>query len=681
MASVSDVRVGNCSGFYGDRLSAMREMLEGGPLDYLTGDYLAELTMLILGKDRIKDPTTGYAKTFLRQLAGCLRLARQRGVRIVANAGGLNPAGLAARIRDLDPGVRVAHVEGDDLLASAASLGWEGALTANAYLGAFGIAEALRGGAEVVVTGRVTDASLTLGPAIASFGWRRDDYDRLAAGVVTGHILECGAQATGGNFAGFTGIDRTRPLGFPLAEIASDGTAIITKHPGTGGAVTVDTVTAQLVYEVDGPRYLNPDVTARLDTVRLAQAGPDRVSVTGVRGEPPPPTTKVALNHLGGYRNTVEFVLTGLDIDEKATWLRDQLTARLDAARAADAARSADAARTSDGVRPADAARSADGVRDAGGARQDPAAGGRRGPAEVTWELVRTDRADPVTEAEAAALLRCHVKDADPAVAGRAFSGAAVELALASYPGFHVTAPPGEATAFGVYRAAYLPQAEVPHVAVLPDGSRVPIPPPPGAHHPTNPINPAYVERGETARAVDKSDLDAAADLRSPSARPVGKSDESVLSAGVGASGGEPAPGSGSSPATGWPASSAGTRRVALGRVVFARSGDKGGSANVGVWVPAGHPRREAAFEWLMGWLDAGAVRRLLPETGGLPVAVHPLPNLAAVNIVVDGLLGEGVAASTRFDPQAKAVGEWLRARHADVPEELIPAEQVKEGA
>ncbi|MBO3738690.1 acyclic terpene utilization AtuA family protein [Actinoplanes flavus] len=565
------IRIGNCSGFYGDRFSAMSEMLEGGPLDYLTGDYLAELTMLILGRDRRKDPSLGYAKTFLRQLAGCLGLARQRGVRIVTNAGGLNPAGLAQAVRDLarEQGIdlAVAHVRGDDLIGRATEHGWPGALTANAYLGAFGIADALTAGADIVVTGRVTDASLTLGPAIAEFGWGRTDFDLLAAGVVAGHVLECGTQATGGNFSGFATIDTTRPLGFPLAEISADGTAVITKHPGTGGAVTVDTVTAQLVYEVGGPHYANPDVTARLDTVALRQAGPDRVVITSVRGAAPPPATKIALNSAGGWRNSVEFVLTGLDIEDKEHWVRRQMTGALS-------------------VRP---------------------------PAEITWDLARTDHADPVTEAAASAVLRCHVKDPDPDVVGRAFSSAAVELALASYPGFHVTAPPGPGTPFGIYRAAYLPQEDVPHVVVRPDGTTVDIAPPPVT-------------------------ADLPAEVVAGSAR-----------------------------TSGWL-----EVRAPLGRLVFARSGDKGGTANVGVWIPVGHPRRAEAFAWLRGWLTPAEVARLLPESAGLGIDVFALPNLCAVNIVIDGLLGDGVASSTRFDPQAKAVGEWLRARVVNLPKEFL---------
>ncbi|MGB3284512.1 acyclic terpene utilization AtuA family protein, partial [Mycolicibacter algericus] len=429
------VRIGNCSGFYGDRHAAMHEMLTGGDLDYLTGDYLAELTMLILGRDRLKHPERGYAKTFLTQLEQCLGIARDQGVRIVANAGGLNPAGLADAVRELAGRlaipVRVAHVEGDDLLPRATELGLGTPLTANAYLGGWGIAECLAGGADVVITGRVTDASLTVGPAAAHFGWARTDYDRLAGAVVAGHVTECGIQASGGNYAFFTEIPTEQLLhpGFPLAEIHADGSSVITKHPGTGGLVSADTVTAQLLYEVTGARYANPDVTARIDSIELSPDGPDRVRISGVTGEPPPPTCKVSLNSIGGFRNSTTFVLTGLDIEAKAELVRTQLEAAL-----------------------------------------------RVRPAELQWTLARTDHPDADTEETASALLHCVVRDPDPANVGRKFSAAGVELALASYPGFCVTAPPGDGQVYGVFTPGYVDATAVPHVAVHADGTRVDIP-------------------------------------------------------------------------------------------------------------------------------------------------------------------------------------------------------------
>jgi hypothetical protein len=554
------LRIGNASGFYGDRFTAWREMLDGGELDVLTGDYLAELTMLILGRDRAKDAASGYAKTFLRQLEQSLGTALDRGVKIVTNAGGLNPAGLAEALRALGLPAKIGVVEGDDVTDR-----FPPALTANAYLGAFGIAECLRAGADIVVTGRVTDASLVVGPAIAHFGWSREDLDRLAGATVAGHVLECGAQATGGNFAFFTELpDGGRRPGFPIAELHADGSAVITKHPGTGGAVTSETVTAQLLYEIGAPAYLGPDVVAHFDTIRLADDGPDRVLVSGVRGSEPPPTLKVGVSTLAGYRNAMTFVLCGVDIEAKAALVRAQLE---------------------DAV-------GADGLE---------------------FTLARTDHPDAGTEETASALLHVQVADADARRAGRTFSQAAVELALASYPGFTLTGPPGDATPVGVFTGEFVPQGSVAHTAVLPSGERVPVDPPK--------IDP-------TSRTLWASD-------------PAGTTTSRTLGRA--------------------------TRRAPLGTVVGVRSGDKGGDANLGVWA-----RGDAGFDWLLGYLTVERLSELLPETAALTIDRYELPNLRALNFVVHGLLGRGVAASTRFDPQAKALGEWLRSRLVDVPEELL---------
>ncbi|MEX3770023.1 acyclic terpene utilization AtuA family protein, partial [Mycolicibacterium fortuitum] len=455
------VRIGNCSGFYGDRLSAMHDMLTGGELDYLTGDYLAELTMLILARDRAKNPDRGYAKTFLTQLEQSLGLALDKGVKIVANAGGLNPAGLATAVRALAErlglDVNVAHVEGDDLVGRASELGLGTPLAANAYLGAWGIVECLNSGADIVVTGRVTDASVIVGPAAAHFGWSRTDYDALAGAVAAGHVIECGTQATGGNYSFFGEIpDLARP-GFPIAEIAADGSSVITKHAGTGGQVSVGTVTAQLLYEITGARYANPDVTLRVDSLQLSPDGDDRVRISGVTGEAPPPTLKVSCNSIGGFRNAATFVLTGLDIEAKAALVRSQLEAGLKAR-----------------------------------------------PAELVWTLARTDHPDADTEEAASALLHCVVRDPDPNMVGRQFSSAGVELALASYPGFTTTAPPGEGQIYGVFVPGYVDATEVPHIAVHADGTRIGIEPA-AETQPLAPVSdpdlPEALPAGSTRRA------------------------------------------------------------------------------------------------------------------------------------------------------------------------------------
>lgn len=558
------LRIANCSGFYGDRLSAAREMVEGGPIDVLTGDWLAELTMLILAGNRLKG-RPGYAPTFLKQLEQVLGTCLDNGIKIVSNAGGLDPAGCAAAVAELAArlGLRpkVAHVTGDDLTGRDLDLVNADTgekldatpLTANAYLGGRPIAAALSAGADVVVTGRVTDAALVTGPGIWRYGWRPHDLDALAGSVVAGHIIECGCQATGGNYAFFQEVPDLAHCGFPIAELHADGSSVITKHPGTGGQVTVGTVTAQLLYEIGSPRYLGPDVVARFDTVELTQEAPDRVRVSGAAGEPPPGTLKVAVNHLGGFRNTMTLVLTGLDLEAKAKLAE-----------------------------------------------------------EAIWARVPRDSFDEVHVSFDPPLLRITVMDADQRRAGRVFSSAVVETGLASYPGFYGLTPPGDATPYGVYWPVLIPAGEV-HPEVFLDGRPVEAPP--------QPLGATAPEHGTA----------------SPGPSPSPRHDDKP------------------------------TVRAPLGRIAGARSGDKGGNANLGVWV-----RTEDEYAWLAVHLTADRLRRLLPHLADLRIDRYELPNLKALNFVVHGLLGRGVAASPRLDAQAKALGEELRAQPVDLPERFL---------
>ncbi len=588
------VRIANCSGFYGDRLAAAREMLDQGssPVDVLTGDYLAELTMLILWKARRKDPGLGYATTFLRQMEDVLGTCLERGVKVVANAGGLNPEGLAGKLAELSGrlglNARVAYITGDDLAPVIGDLQAAGhelantdtglplakadlpVVTANAYLGGWGITAALQAGADVVVCPRVTDASLVTGPAAWWHGWRRDDWDALAGAVAAGHVIECGPQATGGNYSFPAEITDRRYPGFPIAEVAADGSSVITKHDGTGGLVSVGTVTAQLLYEIGDPAYLNPDVVAHFDTIRLAQDGPDRVALTGTRGSAPPDTLKVALNMLGGYRNTTTMVLTGLDIEEKAEHATALLTEVL------------------------------------GGTGQFD---------EFDVRLLRFDHPDAPVNEQATAHLRITVKDQDERKVGRAFSNAATELALAGYAGFHTTAPPAAASAFGVYWPALIPAGLVIQAVHLPDGKTQVV------RHQEHPDQaPATLQAGSV-----------------PDAAPPG-------------------------PDTAGP-----TENIPLGRLCGARSGDKGGDANVGLWAVS--PR---AYAWLRGYLTADRLAGLLTEAAALPVERYELPNLLALNFVIHGLLAPGVSGTTRPDAQAKGLGEYLRSRLVPVPSGLL---------
>ncbi|MCG8456423.1 MAG: DUF1446 domain-containing protein [Holophagales bacterium] len=592
------LRIGNCSGFYGDRLSAAREMVEGGPIDVLTGDYLAELTLMILHKDRRNDPRLGFAKTFPAQLRQVAATCLERGIRIVVNAGGLNPAGCADACRDvyaqLGLEARVAHLEGDDLLPRLDELrivampfeppagGAETEspnpldsgtqiLTANAYLGAWGIAAALEHGADLVICPRVTDAALVVGPAAWRFGWARDDWHRLAGATVAGHILECGAQATGGNYAFFRRVEGLERTGFPLAEIAEDGSCVITKHPGTGGEVSIGTVTAQLLYEIGGPRYASPDVIARFDTARLEQVGPDRVRVHGVRGGPPPPTTKVCLNYQGGYRNSVTFLLGGLDLEAKAKLAERTLWASL---------------------------------------------GGRESFAESRVTLQKAEPEATGLDASFSSLT-VSVKDPDGKKVGRRFSSAAVELALASYPGFNLAAPPGKERPFGIYRPLLVPTAAIEQRLVLADRSHR-IDNTPGTEPEPDPPEDGGPESGGLPTPIENP-----------------------------------------------------TRLAPLGHIAGARSGDKGGDANLGVWVAS-----DEAYRWLRAYLTVERLRQLLPEARELTVHRYPFPNLRALNFVLHGFLGDGVAASLAIDAQAKGLGEYLRAKVVPVPESLLGPER-----
>jgi hypothetical protein len=599
--------VANCSGFYGDRLAAAREQVEGGPIDVLTGDWLAELTMLLLARQRAKDPRGGYARTFLAQMEQVLGTCLERGIKVVSNAGGLDPAGCADALRGIAGSLglapRIAMVEGDDLLPRLDELRAGGEplanldtgealdalgvelLTANAYLGGAGIAAGLAAGADVVITGRVTDAALVVGPGIWRFGWAADAWDALAGAVVAGHVIECGAQATGGNYSFFEEVPGIERCAFPLAELYDDGSSVITKHPGTGGLVSTGTVTAQLLYEIAEPAYANPDVIARFDTIHLEPDGPDRVRISGARGEPAPERLKVSGNYLGGFRNSMTLVLTGLDVEAKAAVAERVLWAAVP--------------------------------------------GGRESFDEVTVDLLRHDRPDAPSNDEATALLRITVVGREEGRVGRAFSRAAVETALASYPGFFATSPPGGASSFGVYWPTTVASSLVTQRVTL-DGELV-----------------AELPGGSAAASASTDPTSATA-----TASPIRAWQENHGSSGK------------TLPRTDWGV----TRRAPLGLVAGGRSGDKGGNANIGLWA-----RSDEAYAWLREALSVDVLRGLLgAEAAELAIDRYELPNLRALNFVVHGILGRGVAASTRTDAQAKGLAEYVRSRHLDIPEALL---------
>lgn len=578
------VRIGNGSGFYGDRFSAFEEMVDAG-VDVVTGDYLAELTMLILARQKAKDPESGYARTFLSQLRRSLQKIVETDTRVVVNAGGMNPAGLARAVRDVaaEAGldVTVAHVDGDDLTDRADGLGLGSPLAANAYLGGVGITEALSQGARVVVTGRVTDAALVTGTAAWFHGWKRDEYDKLAGAMAAGHVIECGMQATGGNYAFFQEIPSMLRLGFPIAEIAADGSSILTKPAGTGGAVTAETIVSQLLYEVGGARYAGPDATLRLDSITLTDLGDDRVRMSGVQGEAPPPQVKVSVTEIGGFRQEITVLLTGLDPEAKAELVRTQFDDAL-------------------------------------------AWAGLPVPQSMEWTLARTDHADGAAQEEATARLTLVARDENPKTVGRAFSSLLVEFALGSIPGFFSAGPPGEATVYGRFRPEYVDQS-VPGHRVHIGETTVEIAPP------------------QDVRALEPTPLD----------------EHSPAPSGAAAT-------AATTPAPEAAAGDSGMVTLPLGRLFGGRSGDKGGTANVGLWA-----RTDDAWDWLREEITSDRFRELLPEFAGLAIDRVELPNLRALNFVAHDALGEGVAFGARFDPQAKGIAEWLRARHITVPAAL----------
>ncbi len=586
MAPQEKLIIANCSGYLGDKLSAAKELVEGGEIHVLTGDYLAELTMALLFRMKMKAPEKGYATTFLKQMNDVMGPCMDKNIKIVANAGGLNPRGLAAELekaaRELGLHPKIAYIEGDDLLPRIEDLQAQGEtfthldkgislkdagaipITANAYLGGWGVTRALNEGADIVIGGRLADAALVSGPAAWKFGWREDDWDRLAGAYVAGHIIECGAQATGGNYSFIEEVPSFKNVGYPMAEVHADGSFVITKHPNTGGLVSVGTVTAQLLYEIREPAYLTPDVKARFDTINIFQQGSDRVLIEGVKGQPPTDSAKVCINNLFGYRNSMTVVLTGLDIEKKAQIVEDTIFDLL---------------------------------------------GGKDQFAVAAVQLIRIDREDPTHIDEACAHLKISLIDPDQKKVGKLFSAKLVEMALSSIPGFTMTSPPADAT-------------------------------PALQHWPTLVSNKwleqkVYLDGREFAVKPTGSYPDAG-DISPKETKLVDVPLENL-------------------------------KKIHFGRLFATRSGDKGGNANLGVWA-----KNIEAYSFLNQFLTVEKLKELLPDMKQFDIERYDLPNLLAVNFYIKGVLGEGVAASVRNDPQAKTLGEYLRAKIIEAPESIL---------
>ena len=582
------IKIGNCSGYYGDKLSAAKDMVEGGPIDVLTGDYLAELTMTILFNQKLqRGEDKGYVGTFLKQIKDVAETCKKNNIKIVTNAGGLNPSSMANEIinilKEMSIDLKVAYIDGDDLMPRLEELKDQGEtfvnidkntnldstehnlLTANAYLGAWGIKEALDEGADIVVCPRVTDAAVVIGPAAWKFKWKRTDFDELAGALAAGHIIECGCQATGGNYSFFEEVPSFINVGYPIAEIESDGSFTITKHPGTGGLVSVGTVTAQLLYEISSPAYINPDVISHFDTLEINQIGPHRVRVSGCRGSNPPGKHKVCINLATGYRNGMDLVLTGLDIEAKAKIITDTLFHSV---------------------------------------------GGKDQFDEVSVNLYRTDKKNPNSNEEAMATLSISVKSRNPDLVGRLFSAKIIELSLANYPGFFSAGTGKKPGPVISYWPALIDSKHIKEYVHV-DGKTLEIEPTSQLQFEEN----YYQKQPVTIELAPQGEMD----------------------------------------------------EISFGRLFGARSGDKGGCANIGVWA-----KTDLAFSFLYNFLSVEKLKELMPDLNKYSIDRYELPNINSLNFYIHGILEDGVSSNNRMDGQAKSLGEYLRAKTISVPKIII---------
>ena len=582
------IKIANCSGFYGDKLSAAKELVDGGPIDVLTGDYLAELTMTILYSQKLqRGEDKGYVGTFLKQIKEIAKTCNEKNIKIVTNAGGLNPKSMASEIEkiliDQSIEMKVAYIDGDDLLPKMDSLMDEGEkfmnidknislkdsgynpLTSNIYLGAWGIKEALDHGADIVVCPRVTDAAVVIGPAAWKFNWKRNDYDALAGALAAGHIIECGCQATGGNYSFFKEVPSFDNVGYPIAEIFEDGSFNITKHPNTGGLVSKGTVTAQLLYEISSPAYINPDVISHFDTLKIEEIAKDKVHISGCRGSSPPKDHKVCINLAGGFRNGMEIILTGIDIEDKAKVFTDALFNSV---------------------------------------------GGQDQFEEVSIQLHRTDKENPITNEEAMASLVISVKSSNPDLVGRLFSAKIIELALANIPGFFAQSGPKSSGPVIVYWPALIDSKHVKEKVHI-DGKEIEV-------LPTSQLDfeEIYYQREpfkiEEINVTDQLE-------------------------------------------------------IFFGDLFGTRSGDKGGCANLGVWA-----KNKNTYSFLYNFLTVERIKELMPDLNKYKIERFELPNIYSLNFYIHDILQDGVSSNNRKDSQAKSLGEYLRAKKILAPKEIV---------
>ena len=479
--------------------------------------------------------------------------------------------------------MKVAYIDGDDLLPRIKDLTDEGelfmnmdkqiplgdsgytTLTANAYLGAWGIKEALDNGADIVVCPRVTDAAVVIGPAAWKFNWKRNDYDSLAGALAAGHIIECGCQATGGNYAFFKEVPSFENVGYPIAEILEDGSFYITKHPNTGGLVSKGTVTAQLLYEISSPAYMNPDVIAHFDTLKIEDVEKDRVYISGCRGSSPPKDHKVCINLSGGFRNGMEIILTGLDIEEKAEVFTNALFNSV---------------------------------------------GGKKQFDEVSIQLHRSDKENPSTNEEAMASLVISVKSMNSELVGRLFSAKIIELALANIPGFFAQGSVKSNGPVIVYWPALIDSKYIKEVVHINDEEIEIIP--------TSQMDFEDIYYQKEPSKIEEIEM----------------KDEKAIN---------------------------------FGDIYGARSGDKGGCANLGIWA-----KNSKSFAFLIKYLSVDKLKELLPDLKDFKIDRYELANINSINFYIHDILQDGVSSNNKKDGQAKSLGEYLRAKIIKVPKNLL---------
>lgn len=611
------IRIGNAGGYWGDDPEALKRQVTGGHLDYISMDFLAEVTMSIMQKQRSHDPKLGFARDFIGMLEEVLPQLLARKTKIITNAGGVNPQGCAEAIvalgKRLGLAPKVAIVHGDDIMADIATLQSKGCnfqnmesgadfasvadriQSANIYFGAAPVAEALKWDPDIIVTGRVTDTGITVGAMLHEFGWSTSDWDKLAAGVVAGHIIECGCQSTGGNFTDWHKIPSFDNMGYPVLEVHRDGSFYVTKHPGSGGLVTVDTVREQLFYEMGNPHsYITPDVVADFATIQLDQTGPDRVRVTGVKGYEPTPLYKVSMAYNDGFKALGAIAISGPEARAKAEKFASIFWNRV--------------------------------------APEQTSAGHSSGePGELTE-----------TSTEYFGWNACHRslggKDDGNEILLRLGARSATEKPLRRFgkmiPSLILSGPPGVCVIGGVPKAqeivSYWP-ALMPKSVVRPK------------------IALCEIDRGIHSETIVPPEQSGSFD---PAAfKPDQVSDEPTCDV-ITAIGDQSHP-----------------EAVALSTICLGRSGDKGDMANIGILA-----RSPKAYTFLEKYLTAQKVKDLFQELCQGRVTRYCLPNMSGLNFLLDEALGGGGTVTLRTDAQGKTFAQALL-RHKT----LIPADIVAE--